>query len=516
MNREDGSKWWALGALTMSTLAVGLDGTVLSLALPTLATALHASESDLQWFSSGYLLALAAAMLPAGLLGDRYGRKTVLLGSVALFGAGSAACAYAPSVGTFIVARALLGLAGAGVVVMNLAALTVLFSEEERPRAVGVWAGANFLALPLGPVLGGWLLTHYWWGWVFLINVPIALLGLVVGVALVPQSRARVSPGLDPVGVVGSTAGLVGLTYGLIEAGHNGWVSAAALVPMVTGIIVLIGFFAWERWLNMRPGGQPLLDMALFRSRSFTSSLLLLTTAGVVMIGVLFTLPQYFQAVQGTDAMGSGLRLLPLIAGVVAGAVLADRVAHRLGAKITMALGFALLSGASLAGASTGVESTVGFVAAWTAVFGAGLGVVFATAASAAILELPEERSGVGAALLQALQKVSGPFGAAVLGSVISSAYQARLSLDGLPPAAVRGIHDSVFVGVAVAHQLRSTALLESVRMAFVHGVDTALMVSAATAVMGIVLSLALLPGSPRSRAATGDELKGTQYAATS
>src|SRR5438270_903179 len=242
MANLEGRRWWALGALMLTVLAVGLDGTVLSVALPTLSSALHASESDLQWFSSGYLLVLAAAMLPAGLLGDRYGRKTVLLGSLALFGAGSAACAYAPSVGAFIAARVVLGLAGAGIVVVALSALTVLFTEEERPRAVGIWATANFLALPIGPLLGGWLLTHYWWGWVFLLNVPVALVGLIAAFALVPESRAPARPGLDPVGVVASTAGLVGMTYGLIEAGQNGWGDVGALVPMIVGLVVLVGF----------------------------------------------------------------------------------------------------------------------------------------------------------------------------------------------------------------------------------------------------------------------------------
>src|SRR5438874_720004 len=307
-------RWWALGAIMLSVLAVSLDGTVLSVALPTLATALHASESDLQWFSSGYLLVLAALTLPAGLLGDRYGRKKVMLASLALFGAGSAACAYAPSAAAFIAARAVLGLAGAGIVVMALSGLTVLFTEEERPRAVGIWAAANFLALPLGPILGGWLLTHYWWGWVFLLNVPVALVGLVAAFALVPESRASQRPGLDPVGVVASTAGLVVMTYGLIEAGQNGWSDISALVPMIVGLLVLVGFFLWERWLSRRPGGQPMVDLALFRSASFTWGVILAATAILAMIGVLFTMPQFFQGVLLTDAMGSGVRLLPLIA----------------------------------------------------------------------------------------------------------------------------------------------------------------------------------------------------------
>src|SRR2546430_7120816 len=190
-------RWFALAAVQLAVLAVGVDITVLSVALPTLATAVHASESDLQWFSSGYTLVLAAAMLPAGLLGDRYGRKRLMLGALGLFAVGSAACALAPSAGAFLVARLVLGLAGAGVIVMAVSALTVLFSREERPRAVAIWAAANLLAMPVGPILGGWLLTRYWWGWVFLINVPVALVGLLVSLALVPESRSSRRPGLD-------------------------------------------------------------------------------------------------------------------------------------------------------------------------------------------------------------------------------------------------------------------------------------------------------------------------------
>src|SRR5215472_2659635 len=194
MNARGTRKWWALGALALATLAVGLDGTILSVAIPTLAGALHATEADLQWFSSGYLLALAVAMLPVGLLGDRFGRKKVMLTALLLFGAGSAACASAPSAGAFIAARIALGLAGAGIVVMAVSGLTVLFTAEERPRAVGIWGAANFLALPIGPILGGWLLTHYWWGWVFLLNVPDSLIGLMAVVLLVPESRAPERP----------------------------------------------------------------------------------------------------------------------------------------------------------------------------------------------------------------------------------------------------------------------------------------------------------------------------------
>src|SRR5258708_9149002 len=190
MNPKTNRRWWALAAVMLSVMAVGLDSTVLSVALPTLATEFKVSETDRQGFASGCLLVLAAAMLPAGLLGDRYGRKQVMLASLAFFAAGSVFCAFAPTAAWFIAARFVLGLAGAGLVVMALSALTVLFDEQERPRAVGVRAAANFLALPAGPILGGWRLTHFWWGWVFLLNVPLALVGLVAVAVRVPESRS--------------------------------------------------------------------------------------------------------------------------------------------------------------------------------------------------------------------------------------------------------------------------------------------------------------------------------------
>jgi MFS transporter, DHA2 family, multidrug resistance protein len=500
-------RWWALGAVSLSVLVIGLDGTVLSVALPTLARSLHASESDLQWFSSSYLLVLAAAMLPAGLLGDRFGRKKVMLISLALFALGSVACAAAPSSGAFIAARVLLGIAGAGVIVMAVSALTVLFDERERPKAVGVWAAANFLAIPIGPILGGWLLTHYWWGWVFLMNVPVTVLGLGVASALVPESRAARTPGLDLVGTVASVAGLLAMTYGLIEAGQHGWGKPGALVPMLGGMIVIAAFLAWERRLGRQDGGQPLLDLRLFDSPSFTWGVILAAIAVLAMIGVLFTMPQYFQGVVGTDAMGSGIRLLPVIGGLIAGALPADRLARHVGAKLVVAVGFGLIGAGLLIGSGMAVGSSDAFVAIWMAIVGLGMGLTTATASSAALSQLSEEHSGVGSAVLQAVNKTGGPFGTAILGSVLTSAYLAHLQLSGLPDAAAHTVRESVFGGIAIAQQAHSQALLDSVRMAFVHGIDRALIVSAAIAFGGAVLAILFLPGSRLHNASERDRV---------
>ncbi len=510
-------RWWALGAVFLTILCVGIDSTVLSVALPTLARALHASEPDLQWFSSGYFLVLAAGMLPAGLLGDRYGHKRVYVISLALFAAGSAGCAFSTTVAEFMAARVALGLAGAGVIVMSISSLTVLFSKDERPKAVGILGAGNFLAMPIGPILGGWLLTNVWWGWVFLLNVPVALIGLAAAAFLLPEFRAPHRPALDLAGVAASVLGLVALTFGLIRAGQDGWTNPGALIAVVTGIAVLVGFLAWEQRLTHRPDGQPLLDMTLFSSASFTWGAIFAALSFLSLIGVLFTMPQYFQGVLGSTAMGSGLRLLPLVGGVLIGAVPAAEVAKLVGAKIAVAAGFALLVVGLTIGNATSVDSSGVFVAAWMVVVGAGMGLALATSTSAALVELSPDRSGIGSGVLEAIDEVGGPLGIAIAGSVVSAGYLAHLNLSGLSAPAANAVRGSVFGGVAVAQQLHLPALLTSVRAGFVQGMDTTLLVSAAIALAGSILALLYLPktntsheAAPRSnRQPEAAELRG-------
>ncbi|WP_104088111.1 DHA2 family efflux MFS transporter permease subunit [Arthrobacter sp. GMC3] len=509
-------KWWALGALSLAVVAVSLDSTVLSVALPTLAGAFHASESQLQWFTSGYLLVLAAVMLPAGLLGDTFGRKRLLLVSLALFGVGSAACAFAANATEFTVARLLLGLAGAAIVVMVLAAFTVLFNDEERPRAIGIWAAANFLALPLGPILGGWMLTNFWWGWVFLINVPVAAVGVAVAAALVPESRAAVGPGLDPAGIAFSTAGLVSLVYGFIRAGQDGWGDVPALAAMAAGLVLLLVFFLWETRLGRRPGGQPLIDVGLFKFRSFTWGVVLSAVAGLAMIGSLFTMPQYFQGVLGVNALGSGLRLLPLVGGLLMGTLPAAWVVKAVGAKVASVAGFAFLGGGMAVGTLTGTASSNWFLGFWLALVGIGMGLVMVTASSAALSQLDADRSGVGSAVLQAVAKVGAPLGAAILGSVLHSQYLAGLQAQALThtvlsPGVLTSAQQSVFAGVAAASSVGRGAV-QAVREAFVSGLTSALWVSVAISLVGLVLAALFMPRGATERDKLGkDHGKGAR-----
>ncbi|HEX9342479.1 MAG TPA: MFS transporter [Actinomycetota bacterium] len=487
-------RWWALGALALALLAVGLDLTVLNLALPTLATDLHASNAQLQWFIDAYTLVLAAMLLPAGLLGDRYGRKKLLVGALALFGVASLGCAYATSAGGLIAARAVLGLGGAFLIPLSMAVLPVLFTAEERPKAIAVWVAANAVSWPIGPILGGWLLDNYWWGSVFLINVPVTVVGLIAVAVLLPESRSIHRPRLDITGVLISSAGLVGLTYGAIEAGQHGWGSPAAAASLIAGVLLLVVFILVQRRISQRPEGQPLIDLSLFRSASFTWGTTLATLVSFALFGVLFAVPQYFQAVGGTTAMGAGLRLLPIIGGLLVGSQVAERLARRAGAKVTVATGFVLLAAGLATGAASGVHSGYGFAATWVSIVGIGMGFTLPTSMDAALSALSPERSGTGSGVIQALRQVGGTIGVAVLGTVLSSAYHARLDLTGLPTQAASAVRDSVSAGVAVAHQLGSTPLLDSVRAAFAHGMDVMLLACGGIALLGIVLTLAFLP----------------------
>jgi MFS transporter, DHA2 family, multidrug resistance protein len=532
-------RWSALIALAFSVLVVGLDLTVLTLALPKVTVALHASTGDLQWFLDSYSLVLAAALLPAGLLGDRYGRKKLLIGGLILFGISSAACAYSTSSGELIAARAVLGLGAAVILPLAIAVIPVLFTPAERQKAIAVVMGATFIGFPVGPLLGGWLLDNFWWGSVFLINVPVVLLALLAVALLMPESRSEHRPRVDLVGVLLSGLGLTGVTYGIIKAGENGWSDAVALVTMLAGAAVLAAFVAWERRVSGRaqaqqvavagpagqpqeePGGsrsapvrQPLVDLGLFRSAGFTWGTILATLVSFALFGILFAMPQYFQDVRGLDPSGSGVRMLPIIGGMVVGMLAGTRLASArkdpagqvaaplVGAKALVTFGFAVMAAGLVTGAFTRTSSGSGFAATWFAVAGLGLGLAMPAAMNAALGALSAERSGVGSALITAMRQVGATLGAAVLGSLLSTAYRGRLDVTGLPAAAAAAARSSVGGGLVVSRALRSVSLLDSVRLAFVHGMDVMLWACAGIALASALLAVAFLP---RRGAAAGD-----------
>jgi MFS transporter, DHA2 family, multidrug resistance protein len=513
LQASDRRRWWALGALSLSVLVVALDLFVLTLALPTISADLHASSSDLQWFIDAYSLVLAAALLPAGLLGDRFGRKRLLTGALVLFGIASLACAYATSTGELIAARAVLGLAAAVIMPLSLAVIPVMFTEAERPKAIAAVGGATFLGYPIGPILGGWLLDHFWWGSVFLINVPVVVIALIAVTRLMPESRGARQRRIDLAGVLLSALGLTVLTYGFIKAGQNGWSDRTAIITMLVGVVALIGFVAWERTTERRPGGQPLVELSLFRSAGFSWGTVLSTMVTFALFGITYAMPQYYLDVRGLDSLASGIRLLPLIGGLIVGLGLGQRLQTPgkggqpvASVKFVASAGFAIMAVALAVGSGTSPASGTGYLVSWFALTGFGLGLAMPTALNAALGALSAERSGSGSALMTAMRQVGGTIGVAVLGTVLATVYRSHLVVAGLPAQTASQARSSVAAGAAIARQAHSAALGGSVHAAYSAGVDAMLWVCAGIAIAAAVLAALFMPQRAGSGTAAGLE----------
>ncbi|WP_084546711.1 DHA2 family efflux MFS transporter permease subunit [Glycomyces arizonensis] len=434
---DSSRRWWAMLALLLGVLVVGLDVTILNVALPTLAVDLDASTADLQWIVDAFIVVLAALLLPAGLLGDRIGRKKVLLAGLALFAAACVLAVLADGVAVLIAARVLMGIGAAVVLPVSMAVVPGMFTAAERTRAVALLTAGMAVGLPLGPLLGGWLLEHYWWGSVFLINLPLIAIGLVMVAVFLPESTDRDAPRLQPLPVAAAVLGLAAFVYGVIEAPVEGWTSAPTLVSGLGGVLLLAWFVA-----SQLRADEPMVDLDLFRDRAFLWGSVVATAGSMVLMGALFLVPQYLQIVQGHNAFGTGLRLLPMIVGLMLGGLASERAAARFGYRVTVTAGLGTLAAGCLIAMATGTG--YGLVATWLAVLGLGLGLALVPATDAVLGSLPPHRAAMGSALMQTLRQTGGAVGVAVLGSVASSVYRARLELPALPPEARSAAEESV------------------------------------------------------------------------
>jgi EmrB/QacA subfamily drug resistance transporter len=486
------SRWWALGAISLSLLVVGLDSTVLTVALPSVATSLHATNGQLQWFADAYLLVLSGLLLPAGTLGDRYGRKRLVLGALAVFGLGSLWCAWAASAAQLIAARTLLGVGAAVLIPLTMSSLVVMFEPRERRVAISIMGLSTMLGLPLGPIVAGVLLQHFWWGSVFLINLPVIAVALVATALLLPESRAGARPRFDLVGSVLAAGGLLALTYGVIEGPSRGWTSSLVLLALSAGVVVLVAFVFWERRLDE---AEAILDLVVWRDRGFRWGAIAAALASLAFFGVMFAVPLFLQSVQGADALATGVRTLPMLGGLVVGIQLAVRVAPKLAARVLTGAGFAVVAVGSALGALTGPATGYGWVALWTTVVGLGMGLALVTAQNAALEALSKDKAGAGSALVQTLRQAASVIGVAALGAVLNAVYRANVDVHGLPATSADAVRDGVSAGVQVAHATGDAGLLASVQAAFTHGMDAMLWTSVAVAVVGGLLALRFLPG---------------------
>lgn len=485
----DPRRWLALVAVALSVLVISFDMTVLNVALPTLASRLDADTGQQQWIVDSYTVVFAALMLPAGLIGDRFGRRRTLTVGLALFGLASGVGMLADSPGTVIAARTAMGLAGALVMPMSMAVIPGLFPAAEQRRATAILAAALAAGLPVGPLIGGFLLQHFWWGSIFLINLPLVAIGIGACLLLLPETRNPAAPRIDPVATVLGAGGLCALTYGIIEAPTRGW-GDPLVVGMLAGSLLALTALVLRSWRRQ----DPMLDLSLLSDPTFRWSAVAATLVSLVLFGGFFVLPLYFQSVLGTDALGTGLRLMPLMAGLMVAARLSDRLVARVGPRTVITLGLVLLAVSLLLGSRTEVSDGYGPTAFWLTLLGAGMGLSIITAQASALMTLPPERAGVGSGLIQTLRQVGGAIGIAVFGSLLADAYRGAIDTAGLPAGAAARAGESVVAADAVATATGNPALAASAHAAYVHGMTLVLLVAGVLAVLSAVLVALRMP----------------------
>ncbi|EDY58351.1 MULTISPECIES: DHA2 family efflux MFS transporter permease subunit [Streptomyces] len=489
----DPRRWWALAALVASMLTLGFDLTILNVALPTMAADLDAGTGAQQWMADAYVVVFAALMLPAGLLGDRFGRRRMLIAGLAVFLSGSLVGALAGDVNAVIAARALMGVGGALVTPLALSVLPTLFAPDERTKAVGIVSAASALGLPLGPIIGGWLLNHFWWGSVFLVNVPMAAIGIAACVFLLPETRDPSSPRVDALSTALTVTGLGALVYAIIEAPTRGWGD-----PLVLGMLAASAVLIAALVLRERRVRHPMLDMTLLTHRGFLFNTIAATLVNFILSGLLFVLPPFLQAVLGHDALGTGVRLLPMMGGLLVASRLAPKVVTRFGARATVSAGLVVLAFAGLLGSRTTVDSGYGFVALWLSLTGFGFGLSLIPAMNGGLSALPRDRAGSGSGLLMTMRQVGGAIGIALLGSLLAGTFRDRLDVTGLPAQAADTAGESVVAAHQVAQRTGSADLLASANSAYVHGMGVVLLVCGIAALVAALLAAAFLPGTPR------------------
>ncbi len=487
-------RWWALAALVVSGLVVGLDSTVLITALPTLSSKLGATTSDLQWIAAAYTLTLGGLLLPAGVLGDRYGRKRMLLVGLLLFGISSVIASQATTAVELIAMRAVMGIGAAFIVPLSLSILPSMFTPEERPRAVSATAAGAFLGLPLGPLLAGFLLTHYAWGSVFLINAPVVVIALLGVWFLVPEGKDPNPRSFDWVGGLLAVAGVTALVYGVIEQPIHGWTDPRVLVGIIAGAVILTAFVVWD----LRHA-SPFVDLSNFRSRGFTWATMAFAITGFGLFGVMFILTPFLQIVLGNDAQATGIKLLPLIGGVILGAGAGNVLAARLGQRVAVSAGLAITAAALVGFSQIGAGTSYAPVGAALAVIGLGIGIALPTTLNIILGTLPPTQMGAGSALTRALQQIAATLGVATLGSILNSAYQAQIGphLASLPSAAREAALGSIAGAHAVAAHLPTairTAVVGAANQAYTQGMSEVMLVSAALVLATAVAIAIFLP----------------------
>ena len=500
-------RWQALIVLAMSLLIVSVDNTILNVALPTIRTELDASSSQLQWIVDGYLLVFAVLLLIAGTLGDRFGRKKALTVGLLIFGTGSVLAAISSSSSELIASRALMGVGAAAIMPTTLSILTNIFPEDERPKAIAIWAAVAGMGIAIGPISGGWLLENFAWSSIFLVNIPIVIGGLIAGAILIPESRDPEPKGLDFPGAGLSIAGLTAMVWGLIEASERGWTNPTILASFAVGAAILALFVAWERRTD-----HPMLDVSVFRNKRFSAASVAVAFVFFALMGVVYFLTTYLQSVMGYTALEAGIRMLPVAGGLIAATKLSVEATKRLGTKVVVAAGLGTVGSALYVLGTCGVDTGYGRVALALSMMGVGMSLAMSPATESIMGSLPKAKAGIGSAMNDVVREVGGTLGVAVLGSVLASSYGNGMdgAVDGLPHDAAEAAGDSVGGAHEVAAQMGGEAgarLSALANESFVEAMTTTATLAAGVALAGALIAAAFLPSrAAKSTVAIGDQ----------
>jgi len=488
-------RWLILAVLCLSLLVLVVDNTVLNVAIPTLIRELHASSSDIQWIIDAYILVFAGLLLTAGSLSDRHGRRRGLIVGLIIFGGASFAASFATTPDQLIAARAVMGVGGAFLMPGTLSILTTVFDDTERKKAIAIWSSVLMLGALGGPTFGGLLLQHFWWGSVFLVNVPIAVLGVIAALLIIPESRGSARRP-DGIGAAFSMIGMTALVWGIISGPRDGWGDPRTFIALVVAVLMLIAFAVWERRC-----AEPMLPVALFRDRNFSGaslSIVLLSFAGG---GIMLAITQYVQFVLGYSPMKAGLAFTPMLVTVMAFNGVGVLLDKKLGARITVTIGLAMLAVGFGLIALIGPGDGYSMLVAALIVTGAGSGTAGPAAYGTLLAALPPDRAGVGSAVNDTVQQVGQALSVAILGSVLTASYTAEL-----PNRITGAARDSLGNALQVAATRGDRGLAQTAKNAFVHAMSTTAYAGVAAGIAAAAVALTVLRPAPRSDAAAPAE----------
>jgi EmrB/QacA subfamily drug resistance transporter len=501
----------ALVVICLSVFVISVDATIVNVALPTLSRELNADTAHLQWIVDAYTLVMSGLLLSAGSLSDRYGRRGWLSAGLTAFAITSAVAAQVDSADALIAARAAMGVGAAVIFPTTLGLITNIFTNPvPRAKAIGVWAAMVGVGVAAGPMTGGWLLEHFSWGSIFLVNVPIAAVAIVGGILFIPTSRDPAAPRVDLPGLILSSIGVTAVVYTVIEAPTWGWGSVRTAVGFTAGVVVVTAFGLWERHSS-----HPMLDVSVFANRRFSGGSLAVTAGFLTLFGFIFVITQYFQFIKGYSAFETGVRLLPVAISIAVASVVGPRVVERIGTTAVVAGGLAVFA-AGLAWASTVDGSTpYNQIAMQMVLLGGGLGLTTAPATESIMGSLSADKAGVGSAVNDTTRELGGTLGVAIVGRVFAWVYGGRRG----PPAAVAALPDdarwtmerSLAAAYKVIGQLPAGLIgdvRDAVNRAFLDGLRIGSLVCAGIALGAAAVVAVMLPARARQSATAAAEIE--------